>query len=93
MVVDKIIRVLANSSYIDHAMEGSLSNASSSSDEPNDDMILSHFQNKAKMEALARRDPSKNITTPKKGENLPTLKPSFLLHLFLFLFLYESYES
>lgn len=43
MVVDKIIRVLANSSSVDHAMEGSLSNASSSSNKPNDDMILSHF--------------------------------------------------
>lgn len=67
MVVDKMVRVLLNAPSTDHAMEGSLSDTSLSSDEPDDNTILSNFQNEAKLEALVKHGPSKSCTTPKKG--------------------------
>lgn len=51
---------------------------SSSSMEPDDDMLLSHYQKDTKLEALARRAPTKTKTRLKKGDPLPTL------NLFLF---------
>lgn len=71
MVVDRIVNVLANPLPSDHAMEGTLSDNTNSSDESDVDMVLSHFQNEAKLEALARRDSSKSGTTPLKRRMTP----------------------
>lgn len=62
MVVDKIVDALSNPMSSNHLMDGSFSEISESMEEPDDDMILSHFQTKAKLEALTRRDPSKSGT-------------------------------
>lgn len=40
--------------------------------EPDDDMLLSHFHKNIKLEALARRAPSKNKSRPKKGRSTST---------------------
>lgn len=37
--------------------------------EPEDDMLLSHYQKDVKLEALARRAPNKNKSCPKKGRS------------------------
>lgn len=88
ITVDKLIRVLTNSSSADHAMEDSLSVVSGSSVELDDDMLLSQFQNEAKMEDLARRGPSKSGTKPKKGRKSPnseTFFPSFYFSIFRYM--------
>lgn len=56
---------------------------SSSSMEPDDDMLLSHYQKDTKLEALARRAPTKTKTRLKKGDPLPTLN-LFLFFIFPF---------
>lgn len=52
--------------------------------EPYDDMNISHFQNDTKLEALARRAPSKNPTRPKKKRGILNLNlfliPSFFYY-------------
>lgn len=71
MVVDRMVNVLANPRPPDHVMEGTLPYTTNSSDDPDDDMPLSHFQNEVKLEALARRGPLKSGTTPKKWMRIP----------------------
>lgn len=53
--------------------DGSLqgSEDSGSLPEPEDDMILSHYQKDIKLEVLARRAPTKNKTGLKKGRSIP----------------------
>lgn len=40
--------------------------------EPDDDMLFSHYHKDIKLEALARRAPSKNKTRSKKGRSTST---------------------
>lgn len=44
---------------------------SGASQEQDDDMLLSHFQKDIKLEAFARRAPTKNKTRLKKGKSSP----------------------
>lgn len=67
MVVESVVGVLGIPLRPDLTMETSHSEASLSPDEPDDDMILNHFQNEAKLEALARRGSFKSGSIPKKG--------------------------
>lgn len=54
MTVDRIVDALANPLPNDQGMLDIPSEGSEELGEPYDDMILSHFQNEAKLEALAR---------------------------------------
>lgn len=71
MVVVKLVGVLSRSSSKDQKVEDASllddDGASESTMEPEDDMVLGQFQKDAKLEALARRSPSKESSRPKKG--------------------------
>lgn len=56
---------------MDEQLEDHGSDDSGSLPEPDDDMVLCQYQKDIKLEALARREPSKSGTKSKKREKIP----------------------
>lgn len=72
--VNKVANVLTSDQPGDLPLEASSPSDSDYSDtimEPDDNMILGHFQKDIKLEALARRDPSRGSSRSKKGKRNP----------------------
>lgn len=69
ITIDRIVNALANPLPNDQGMFDISSEGSEELGEPDVDMLLSHFHNEAKLEALARRGPSKSGSHSKKGRN------------------------
>lgn len=62
LVVDKVVDALSNTDQMDEQLEDHGSDDFGSLPEPDDDMVLYQYQKDIKLEALARREPSKSGT-------------------------------
>lgn len=68
MAVDKVVGALSSPLPANMGMEDAGFDDPDPQDEPDDDMIIWHFQNEAKLEALAWREPSMSGSRHKKGK-------------------------
>lgn len=68
-IVGKVVEAITHLENNEEEMEELSSDDSASPLEPDDDMTLLHYQKDIKLEAIARREPSKNATKKKKGRN------------------------
>lgn len=77
LTVEKVVTALSSGSTVDQNMEGLSSPLLSDSEFSNatmdldNNMTLSHYQKDIKLEALARRGPSKSSSRLKKGRITP----------------------
>lgn len=69
LLVDKVLDYLSQKDQRVEFMEEMASEDSGSLPKCDDDMILYHYQEDIKLEALARREPSKNGMKSKKGRS------------------------
>lgn len=68
LVVEKMVKALADSPHSDQIMDGFSSEDFGPSHEVDNEVILSHAQKDLKYESLARQAPSKRSTKTKKEE-------------------------